>query len=98
MWRVRQTTADTAQVRKNSRSGIRDGAIVTDAKHEARFLTAYTNGTLLKPYFLSILWRGNPSGCSGPSSTSAAAQATASNQTSSTLPTAAASPCSSSTA
>jgi CubicO group peptidase (beta-lactamase class C family) len=43
-----------------------DGAIVTDAKDEARFLTAYTNGTLFNPYFLSILWRGNPSGCSGP--------------------------------
>jgi hypothetical protein len=42
-----------------------DGAIVTDAEDEARFLTAYTNGTLFNPYFLSILWKGNPGGCGG---------------------------------
>ena len=76
-----------------------DGAIVTDAKDEARFLTAYTNGTLFDPQFLHELgWVGNPSGCGAPLSTSAAAPATASSQTSSTPSTAAASPCSSSTA
>ena len=43
-----------------------DGAIVTDAKDEARFLTAYTNGTLFDPQFLNELWAGNPSGCGDP--------------------------------
>ena len=44
-----------------------DGAIVTDAKDEARFLTALTNGTLLHPSILGELGAGDPSGCSGPS-------------------------------
>lgn len=43
-----------------------DGAIVTDAKDEARFLTALTNGTLLDPNVLAELGAGDPSGCSGP--------------------------------
>jgi CubicO group peptidase (beta-lactamase class C family) len=44
-----------------------DGAIVTDAKDEARFLTAYANGTLFDPQFLTELgWVGNPSGCGRP--------------------------------
>ena len=43
-----------------------DGAIVTDAKDEARFLTALTNGTLLDPNILGELGAGDPSGCSGP--------------------------------
>jgi len=43
-----------------------DGAIVTDAKDEARFLTAFTNGTLLDPNILGELGTGDPSGCSGP--------------------------------
>lgn len=44
-----------------------DGAIVTDAKDEARFLTDFTNGTLLHPNILGELGAGDPSGCSGPS-------------------------------
>jgi D-alanyl-D-alanine carboxypeptidase len=40
-----------------------DGAIVTDAADEARFLTAYSNGKLFAPPLLKELWRGNPSGC-----------------------------------
>ena len=43
-----------------------DGAIVTDAKDEARFLTAFTNGTLFDPNFLGNLGAGGPSGCGGP--------------------------------
>jgi D-alanyl-D-alanine carboxypeptidase len=43
-----------------------DGAIVTDAKDEARFLTALTNGTLLDANILGELGAGDPSGCSGP--------------------------------
>jgi CubicO group peptidase (beta-lactamase class C family) len=43
-----------------------DGAIVTNAKDEARFLTALTNGTLLHPSVLRELGAGDPSGCSGP--------------------------------
>ena len=43
-----------------------DGAIVTDAQDEARFLTAFTNGTLLHPGILGELGVGDPSGCSGP--------------------------------
>ena len=43
-----------------------DGAIVTDAKDEARFLTALTNGTLLQPDILGELGTGDPSGCNGP--------------------------------
>ena len=43
-----------------------DGAIVTDAKDEARFLTAYSNGTLFDPQFLNELSAGNPSGCGAP--------------------------------
>jgi D-alanyl-D-alanine carboxypeptidase len=44
-----------------------DGAIVTDAKDEATFLTALTNGTLLDPNTLGELGAGDPSGCGGPS-------------------------------
>jgi D-alanyl-D-alanine carboxypeptidase len=44
-----------------------DGAIVTDAKDEATFLTALTNGTLLNPNTQSELGAGDPSGCGGPS-------------------------------
>ena len=43
-----------------------DGAIITDAKDEARFLTALTNGTLLDPSILGEIGAGDPSGCSGP--------------------------------
>ena len=43
-----------------------DGAIVTDAKDEARFLTAYSNGTLFDRQFLDELWAGHPSGCGAP--------------------------------
>jgi D-alanyl-D-alanine carboxypeptidase len=43
-----------------------DGAIVTDAPDEARFLTAFTNGTLLDPRVLRETGAGDPSGCSGP--------------------------------
>lgn len=43
-----------------------DGAIVTDAKDEATFLTAFTDGTLLDPNSLGELGAGDPSGCSGP--------------------------------
>jgi CubicO group peptidase (beta-lactamase class C family) len=43
-----------------------DGAIVTDAKDEATFLTALTNGTLLDPKILGELGAGDPSGCAGP--------------------------------
>ena len=43
-----------------------DGAIVTDAEDEARFLKALTNGKLVEPQILSLLWKGNPSGCGGP--------------------------------
>jgi D-alanyl-D-alanine carboxypeptidase len=43
-----------------------DGAIVTDATDEARFLTALTNGTLLDPTMLGELGLGDPSGCGGP--------------------------------
>jgi D-alanyl-D-alanine carboxypeptidase len=42
-----------------------DGAIVTDAADEARFLTAYSNGKLFAPPLLAELWRGSPSGCGG---------------------------------
>jgi D-alanyl-D-alanine carboxypeptidase len=44
-----------------------DGAIVTDAKDEARFLTGFTSGKLLDPAFLGELGTGDPSGCGGPS-------------------------------
>ena len=43
-----------------------DGAIVTDAKDEARFLTGFTNGSLFDPAFLGDLGAGDPSGCGGP--------------------------------
>lgn len=43
-----------------------DGAIVTTATDEARFLTAFTNGTLLDPNILHETGAGDPSGCSGP--------------------------------
>jgi len=43
-----------------------DGAIVTDANDEARFLTALTNGTLLDRNILGELGAGDPSGCGGP--------------------------------
>ena len=43
-----------------------DGAIVTDARDEARFLTALTDGTLLEPGVLGQLGTGDPSGCGGP--------------------------------
>jgi D-alanyl-D-alanine carboxypeptidase len=43
-----------------------DGAIITDAKDEARFLIALTNGTLLDPSILGEIGAGDPSGCSGP--------------------------------
>jgi D-alanyl-D-alanine carboxypeptidase len=43
-----------------------DGAIVTHAKDDAKFLTALTNGTLLHPSTLGELRTGDPSGCSGP--------------------------------
>lgn len=43
-----------------------DGAIVTDAKDEARFLTALTDGTLLGASVLGELGTGDPSGCGGP--------------------------------
>ena len=75
-----------------------DGAIVTDAEDEARFLTALTDGTLLDPRTLGELRAATPAAAADPPFTSAAAQATASSQTSSTPSTAAASPCSSSTA
>lgn len=42
-----------------------DGAIVTDAADEARFLTAYSTGKLFAPPLLRELWRGSPSGCGG---------------------------------
>jgi len=44
-----------------------DGAIVTDAKDEAAFLTALTNGALLHPNILGELGTGDPSNCGGPS-------------------------------
>ncbi len=40
-----------------------DGAIVTDAGDEARFLTAYVDGKLFATPLLKELWRGTPSGC-----------------------------------
>lgn len=43
-----------------------DGAIVTDAKDEATFLTALTNGTLLDSNSLTEIGSGDPSGCGGP--------------------------------
>jgi D-alanyl-D-alanine carboxypeptidase len=43
-----------------------DGAIVTDAKDEATFLTALTNRTLLHPSIVGELGAGDPSGCGGP--------------------------------
>jgi D-alanyl-D-alanine carboxypeptidase len=43
-----------------------DGAIVTNAEDEARFLTALTDGTLLHPTSLGELGAGDPSGCGGP--------------------------------
>jgi D-alanyl-D-alanine carboxypeptidase len=43
-----------------------DGAIVTDATDEARFLTAFTNGTLLHPSILGEIGTGDASGCGGP--------------------------------
>jgi D-alanyl-D-alanine carboxypeptidase len=43
-----------------------DGAIVTDAKDEASFLTALTDGTLLDSSILGELGAGDPSGCGGP--------------------------------
>jgi D-alanyl-D-alanine carboxypeptidase len=43
-----------------------DGAIVTDARDEASFLTALTDGTLLNQEILYELGTGDPSGCSGP--------------------------------
>jgi D-alanyl-D-alanine carboxypeptidase len=43
-----------------------DGAIVTDAKDAASFLTAFANGTLLDPNTLYELGPGDPSGCGGP--------------------------------
>jgi D-alanyl-D-alanine carboxypeptidase len=43
-----------------------DGGIVTDAKDEARFLAALTNGTLLDPKILGEIGAGDPSGCGGP--------------------------------
>jgi D-alanyl-D-alanine carboxypeptidase len=43
-----------------------DGAIVTDAKDEAAFLTALANGTLLHPAALAELGAGDPSSCGGP--------------------------------
>lgn len=43
-----------------------DGAIVTNATDEARFLTALTNGTLLDSSVLHETGAGDPSGCSGP--------------------------------
>jgi hypothetical protein len=43
-----------------------DGAIVTDAEDEARFLTALTDGTLLHPSSVGELGAGDPSGCGGP--------------------------------
>jgi D-alanyl-D-alanine carboxypeptidase len=43
-----------------------DGAIVTDAADEARFLTAYSAGKLFALPLLRELWRGSPSGCGGP--------------------------------
>jgi D-alanyl-D-alanine carboxypeptidase len=42
-----------------------DGAIVTDARDEARFLTAFAGGKLFDRGFLAELWRGSPSGCGG---------------------------------
>ena len=42
-----------------------DGAIVTDAKDEAAFLTALTDGTLLDPSVIGEIGAGDPSGCSG---------------------------------
>jgi D-alanyl-D-alanine carboxypeptidase len=44
-----------------------DGAIVTDATDEARFLAAFTNGTLLGRPILPEIGSGDPSGCGGPS-------------------------------
>jgi D-alanyl-D-alanine carboxypeptidase len=43
-----------------------DGAIVTDAKDEARFLIALTNGSLLDADILRELGAGDPTGCGGP--------------------------------
>lgn len=43
-----------------------DGAIVTDARDEARFVTALTDGTLLAPSVMGELGAGEPSGCGGP--------------------------------
>jgi D-alanyl-D-alanine carboxypeptidase len=43
-----------------------DGAIVTDATDEARFLTAFTDGTLLERSVRGELGAGDPSGCGGP--------------------------------
>jgi D-alanyl-D-alanine carboxypeptidase len=44
-----------------------DGAIVTNAKDWATFLTALTDGTLLHSNSLSELGTGDPSSCGGPS-------------------------------
>ena len=43
-----------------------DGAIVTDATDEGRFLAALTNGMLLSPSILGELGPGDPSGCGAP--------------------------------
>jgi CubicO group peptidase (beta-lactamase class C family) len=43
-----------------------DGAIVTDATDEGRFLTAFTDGTLLGPGVIYETGTGDPSGCGGP--------------------------------
>jgi D-alanyl-D-alanine carboxypeptidase len=43
-----------------------DGAIVTDARDEARFLVALTNGTLVHPSIRGEIGAGDPSGCGGP--------------------------------
>ncbi len=43
-----------------------DGAIVTDAKDEARFVAAFANGTLLDPIVRGEIGAGDPSGCGGP--------------------------------
>lgn len=42
-----------------------DGAIVTDAADEARFLAAYSTGKLFAPALLRELWRSSSSGCGG---------------------------------
>jgi len=43
-----------------------DGAIVTDATDEATFLTALSDGTLVRRNILHEIGSGDPSGCRGP--------------------------------